>query len=200
MQNQQHQNLAQRSRVPASVAGSAHAASSQASSPDHIAASLAALLEQAQQHWLAVSELAHRQQEALRAADHASLDKLILEQQQMTPKLRQIEQSRRELVVQAIRTLPDLRSQTVAQPRLSQIAVALGPQHASLVQRAAALKALATHASAQLSALRLATSNLAVHVEAVIRQVSQALSADGTYTRRGDVRANAPAIALDLAH
>jgi hypothetical protein len=166
-------------------------------SPEQIAEHLAQLLERAQQQWQAIAELSHRQQAALRTADHAALGKLIDEQQRIAPELRRIEQSRRELTVQAQRTLPALRS--TPQPKLSQIAQALGPQHAALAQRAQALRALATHASQQLAALRLATSSLAVHVETVIRQVSQALSADGTYTRRGDVRGSAPALAIDLS-
>jgi DNA repair ATPase RecN len=166
-------------------------------SPEQIAQSLATLLERAQQQWQAIAELSHRQQAALRSADHAALGALLDEQARITPELKRIEQSRRELAALAQRTLPPLRSNP--HPKLSHIAHALGPQHAALAHRATALRALATQASQQLAALRLATSNLAVHVETVIRQVSQALSADGTYTRRGDVRASSPALAIDLS-
>lgn len=129
---------------------------------------------------------AHR--DALRAADARAVDAAVARHHDAIKHVAFLEQQRRELVMMAIRGVPELVGQRPEQVTLTKLAShSTQGTRAALLTKARTLRELVTQAQGGAATLKMATLSLLAHMEGLMRQVGQQLSHAGTYSRRGVV-------------
>jgi hypothetical protein len=138
------------------------------------------------------------QRSALRAADTAALAHATRQSEQAALKLSNLDQSRRELIVQAQRLFPAL-----AGSNITTISAVIGCFDPSLATPLAKLCQSTREAGATLAAssgqVRTAVVSIAAHIQGMMQQVGKKLSHAGTYGRRGRVEQHGVVVsALDV--
>jgi hypothetical protein len=141
---------------------------------------------------------AHR--DALRGADQRGVEAAISKHHDAIKQVAFLEQQRRELVTQAIRSVPALTGMRPEQLTLTLLA-SHADQHAraGLSAKARTLRELVVRVQGGAATLKTATMSLLAHMEGLMRQVGQQLSHAGTYSRRGVVEPGGTVIsAVDM--
>lgn len=138
------------------------------------------------------------QRSAIAGADPARVSEATKRQHEACVAIADLEQRRRELVVELIRSRPDLPIGPAGQPTLETLATLLAePVRSEAIRKAAALKQLVIRTRRETGLLRSAAGTLIAHMDGLMIQLGRRLSHAGTYA---PTRSNAPTVvsAIDL--
>ncbi len=126
------------------------------------------------------------QRTAMRTADNAALALATQQSEQAARKLSNLDQSRRELIVQAQRQFPALAGSNIT--TISCVIACFEPALAApLAQLCQSTRASGATLAVNSGQVRTAVVSIAAHIQGMMQQVGKKLSHAGTYGRRGRV-------------
>lgn len=141
-------------------------------------------------------EVTREHRSAVRKANTAGVATCVREQRELIARIGRVDEERRALIAEM---LPGVPAREVTLTRLARMFPNLSRDR--LEASAASLRGLIELIAHENRAIAQATSTLLGHMDAMVRQISSALSQSGTYGRCGSVRADAHiACGIDLSH
>ncbi len=133
---------------------------------------------------------------AVRKANRVGVEACVRQQRELIAQIGRIDEERRILIAEM---LPGVPAREVTLTRLARMLPELSRDR--LEASAASLRGLIETIAHENRAVAQATSTLLGHMDAMVRQISSALSQSGTYGRCGSVRADGHiACGIDLSH
>lgn len=130
-------------------------------------------------------DVTRAQREAVSAADAARLAACTSKQAEIAGRIATLEQRRREIVVEMLRSHPSL-ARPGTQPSLASLCPVLPePAKRRAGELASRLRELLKTIKREAGALRIATSTIVAHMDGLMTQIGRRLSHDGTYDRAG---------------